>query len=239
MTINHDRTYINPDKELLVAGGYAEERIHQIRICFQYTEEQKEDNRRNAEQLKTKQQEDTYYKKAYTMRSEYIHPVLCRLAEVFKIHQFSPYDTTRFNSRDWDLFFWCNCFENTVHGLGLTGRDYSYATLSFNDRHTGDEQLATCNRALQLLSDEFSNLENLCVSLQYGLHVFQARLRRDIPDMISSLNGEKYSMHGRDGRLTAVNGSLYWMKKYAKNRGVKLDDDRIAAIYLSLSQKGK
>lgn len=100
MTINHDRTYINPDKELLVAGGYAEERIQQIRICFQYTEKQKEENLRNAERPKTKQQENTYYKKAYTMRSEYIRPVLCRLAEVFKIHQFSPYDTTRYNSRN-------------------------------------------------------------------------------------------------------------------------------------------
>ena len=70
------------------------------------------------------------------MRSNYMRPVIEKLADAFVLYQFSdcgvPYDSDK-----WDLFFWCNDFNTTCRTSDLTGRDYSYMTLNFNKKFCG------------------------------------------------------------------------------------------------------
>ena len=234
MTIEHDKADINKDNKILISHGYAKEGVTQIRLLFEYTNEQKEENLRNLGCGNTKENEDAYLREAYRMRGEYMYPIISRLAEAFRLYQFVPNDTSKYSSQDWELFFWCNILENTAPGLHLKGNDYSYMTLDFNARNTSEERLAICNRLMEFVQREFADRQNLRVVFHYAVQVFDEKLNADIPDMIYFLDGKRVSLSGSDGRLVAHNNSLYWMKKYAKTRGCRLENSRIAKIYLSL-----
>lgn len=49
MIINHDHSYVNALDNEFVARGYAEDDLFSIRLTYEYTQEQKEENRRIAE----------------------------------------------------------------------------------------------------------------------------------------------------------------------------------------------
>lgn len=49
MIINHDHSYVNALDNEFVARGYAEDVLFSIRLTYEYTQEQKEENRRIAE----------------------------------------------------------------------------------------------------------------------------------------------------------------------------------------------
>lgn len=230
MIIEHSKTAIAKDDHLLISHGYAEDQIAQIRILFEYTDEQKEENLRNLGC--DGKDKDAYLREDYRMRGEYMYPIISRLAEEFRLYQFTPDDTIRYDSGDWDLFFWCNRLENTAASLYMKGNDYSYMTLDFNARHTDEEQLAVYNRLMEFVQREFADRQNLRVVFCHFTRVFNKKLSADIPRMISTLDGKRFTLLGSDGRLVAHNNSLYWMKKYAKTRGVKLENSRIAKIYL-------
>ena len=130
MIINHDHSYVNALDNEFVARGYAEDDLFSIRLTYEYTQEQKEENRRIAESS-SREKWNELCKAAAAMRSNYMRPVIEKLADAFVLYQFSdcgvPYDSDK-----WDLFFWCNDFNTTCHTSDLTGRDYSYMTLNFN-----------------------------------------------------------------------------------------------------------
>ena len=230
MTIKHSKSSIAEDDHILISHGYAKDQITQIRLLFEYTDEQKKENLRIL--ACDGENRDAYLREAYRKRGEYMQPIISRLAEEFRLYQFNPDDTIRYDSGDWDLFFWCNRLENTAASLYMKGNDYSYMTLDFNARHTDEEQLAVCNRLMKFVQREFADRQNLRVVFCHSTKVFNEKLSADIPNMISALDGLQFSLFGTDGRLVANGDSLYWMKKYAKKRGVKFDDCRIAKIFL-------
>ena len=84
MIIEHSKTAIAKDDHLLISHGYAEDQIAQIRILFEYTDEQKEENLRNLGC--DGKDKDAYLREDYRMRGEYMYPIISRLAEEF------PYD---------------------------------------------------------------------------------------------------------------------------------------------------
>ena len=49
MIINHDHSYVNALDNEFVARGYAEDDLFSIRLTYEYTQEQKEENSRIAE----------------------------------------------------------------------------------------------------------------------------------------------------------------------------------------------
>ena len=66
-------------------------------------------------------------------RNSVMNPLMDAIAQNFVCYQYEDTEPAPFRSCQWDLFFWCNDFSNTLHGYGLSGRDYSYFTLSFNE----------------------------------------------------------------------------------------------------------
>lgn len=188
MIINHDHSYVNALDNEFVARGYAEDDLFSIRLTYEYTQEQKEENRRIAESS-SREKWNELCKAAAAMRSNYMRPVIEKLADAFVLYQFSdcgvPYDSDK-----WDLFFWCNDFNTT------------------------------CRK-------NFSGLENLCVSIQYDTRCFTDKIHEDAQKVADGMVGRKYNRNGYDGRLVKYNGQIYWMKKYAKNRGYLMSDAEI------------
>lgn len=225
MIINHDHSYVNALDNEFVARGYAEDDLFSIRLTYEYTQEQKEENRRIAESS-SREKWNELCKAAAAMRSNYMRPVIEKLADAFVLYQFSdcgvPYDSDK-----WDLFFWCNDFNTTCRTSDLTGRDYSYMTLNFNKKCSAAQHVELCNKVLELLKENFSGLENLCVSIQYDTRCFTDKIHEDAQKVADGMVGRKYNWNGYDGRLVKYNGQIYWMKKYAKNRGYLMSDAEI------------
>ena len=104
-------------------------------------------------------------------------------------------------------------------------------TLTFNKRQNLSHRMDLCTRFLELVEKEFSDLENLRIDIQYGAMVYEKEIEKSAAALVDSLAGKRFTMDGTfhqsmfgfglqgDGRLVKSNGKLYWMKKYAKNRG--------------------
>lgn len=147
MNLWHDKSYIAPSGPNWVERGYAMYDVHSVRFQFVYTEEQKEANRR----AHTVSDVDQAVLMAAETRNSIMKPIMDAIAQNFVCYQYEDTEPAPFGSCQWDLFFWCNDFSNTLHGYGLSGRDYSYFTLSFNEKHTVEKRAEVCWRLLQFL----------------------------------------------------------------------------------------
>ena len=147
MNLWHDKSYISPSGPEWVERGYAMYDVHSVRFQFVYTEERKKANRR----AHTAADEGQALVMAAEVRNSIMEPVMDAIAQNFVCYQYEDTEPAPFGSCQWDLFFWCNDFSNTLHGYGLSGRDYSYFTLSFNEKHTVEKRAEVCWRLLQFL----------------------------------------------------------------------------------------
>ena len=132
MNLWHDKSYIAPSGPEWVERGYAMYDVHSVRFQFVYTEEQKKANRR----AHTAADEGQALVMAAEARNSVMNPLMDAIAQNFVCYQYEDTEPAPFRSCQWDLFFWCNDFSSTLHGYGLSGRDYSYFTLSFNENQT-------------------------------------------------------------------------------------------------------
>lgn len=147
MNLWHDKSYISPSGPEWVERGYAMYDVHSVRFQFVYTEEQKKANRR----AHTAADEGQALVMAAEVRNSIMEPVMDAIAQNFVCYQYEDTEPAPFGSCQWDLFFWCNDFSNTLHGCGLSGRDYSYFTLNFNENQTVEKRAEVCWRLLQFL----------------------------------------------------------------------------------------
>lgn len=143
MNLWHDKSYISPSGPEWVERGYAMYDVHSVRFQFVYTEEQKKANRR----AHTAADEGQALVMAAEVRNSIMEPVMDAIAQNFVCYQYEDTEPAPFGSCQWDLFFWCNDFSNTLHGCGLSGRDYSYFTLNFNENQTVEKRAEVCWRA--------------------------------------------------------------------------------------------
>lgn len=217
MKINHDRSYLDSSADAFVPHGLAENRPHSIRISFEYTEAQRAENAHFAE-THTPPEWNARCNQHAKARSEYIRPVMEAIAEKFGCYQYDSKRFFRYGSPDWDLFFWCNDFYSTTNGA-VTGRDYSYITLSFNDNHDTPRREEIRRDLLQFLTDHFDGMENLTVTIQYETHFHDAEISKIVHENAAKLDGMKCSCFGIDGRIVKTGSSFIFMKKRARTRG--------------------
>ena len=164
MIINYDRSRVTVSDKELMRHGYAEEDYHSIRLSFEYTEQQKQENRMRAESCDNAKWSEIC-KDSALMRSRYMERVIDKIVSAFSVYNFSA-DDVPYDSDGWDLYFWCNDFFNTCSGTGLRGNDYSYMTLTFNKWQNLSHRMDLCTRFLELVEKEFSDLENLRIDIQ-------------------------------------------------------------------------
>lgn len=132
MKINHDRSYINQSSLAFVDRGYAAEDLYQLRISYEYTEEEKQANQAYANSHSREEWSARCDDEAQ-LRSVAMRPIMEALGRKFVCYQFEPDCGVPYDSDKWDLFFWCGDFYFTAGGK-YSGRDYSRFTLAFNRR---------------------------------------------------------------------------------------------------------
>lgn len=224
MIINHDKKYLNSAEDL-IARGYATEDLHSIRFRFEYTDAEKEHNReeRPKIELLPASERNDFFCKAALFKSNALFPVMDAISRTFACYQYADDTRIPYDSDEWELFFWCNDFYFTASS-SLRGRDYSYFTLSFNDRMTKAERMEICTRLVDFLVKNFSDNEHLYVDIQYRTAYAEQKLESDAQSAAIKLNGKKCSYHGMVGKIIRTDNGTFFMKKYAKNKGYKLTD---------------
>jgi len=237
MEINYDRKYITSGDKEFANRGYGHERIRSLRFSFVYTETQMAENRAKAEKLGNGPEWSAICDEAAKMRSAHMEPVMRAIGEKHWCYQYNKDRNMKlFKSEDWDLFFWCNDFYTTTGG-SLSGRDYSYFTLNFNDLQSAEKQREVYKSVMQVIS-QFQNDENIEVYVQYEIALDKAKIKEDAEKIAPILVGKRTTFFEMEGRIVEVNGSLYFMKKRARNYGYFLSDKDILQICWEMGQVG-
>lgn len=222
MNVRHDRSYISENSRNLIGRGYAAEVLDTLRFRFTYTQVERDANRSRAQ---TQPYADGIAEraKAAMLRSAEMEQIMATIAEQFVCYQ---YDDRKYPFRDggWDLFFWCNCFFNTMPGHGLDGRDYSYFTLSFNEQHTAEKRKEICDSVLTLINEKFPANPHLDIALQYSALLDYTRIKAETAAVTPKLIGKTCSFRGKDGRIQQVEDKIFFFPKRYRRYGCPLDD---------------
>lgn len=233
MEIVHDRSYITQTEREFIARGYASESLHSLRFSFVYTEAQKAENRAYADAVGLGSNEwDVHITASARRRSGHMERIAAVLAQNFKIYQYDEDEAVPYNS-DWDLFFWCNDFSSTMRGL-LSGRDLSYFTLSFNDKHGPERRQKILDRAMRIL-ELFSDDGNLEVAIQYTAIMDKDKISHDAALAAPGIAGQTCTYGGMEGRVEQGSENLYFRKKRSRKCLYRLTDAEILSIFWRLS----
>lgn len=226
MNLWHDKSYIAPSGPNWVERGYAMYDVHSVRFQFVYTEEQKEANRR-AHTVSDGGQALVIDAEA---RNSIMKPIMDAIAQNFVCYQYEDTGPAPFRSCQWDLYFWCNDFSNTLHGYGLSGRDYSYFTLSFNESQTVKKRDEVCWRLLQFLEHRCRKNRNLDVAVQHSLWYDHEKIKKDADRMKYLLAGCSCTYGSKDGKFLFDDGIFCFRPKYAKRQLYRVSDSEVLAL---------
>jgi len=220
MQLRHDNTSFTASDAEYISRGYAEEDIFHIRISFEYTEEQQ---KRNLEESRMMSREEWSARctEARKSASVYIFPVMESIAENFRCYQYDKSSGLLFDDPGWELYFQCNDLCTTTGGQ-LSGRDYSHIMLYLNQRHSTAQHREICDRLLSFLTEQYSDLENLSVTVQHTMWFFDEKINREAEELAQKYSGMKCSYHGMSGRLFYTTNGLVFMKKYARSKGYRV-----------------
>ena len=177
MNILHDKSSVKSFSAKWIDRGYAREDVHSLRLQYVYTPEQREANRQICDA--GPDEAHRRIKQAAESKNAVMASVMAAIAREFICYQYEAEDPAPYGSSRWELFFWCNDFSNTLHGYGLSGRDYSYFTLSFNSAQTVEQRVAVCGRVLQFLETRFHSNPNLEVAVQYTTWYDKGKIKAD------------------------------------------------------------
>lgn len=220
MEITHDRSYIDRSSLEFIARGYGIEDLYSLRFQFVCTAVERARNQATPGINVTQTAQE---------KNRAMKPVMEAVAAEFACYQYDPNLEYDYNSPDWDLFFWCNDLYMTTGGK-LSGRDYSYFTLSFNKAQTPEERRKVCTLVLQLLNDRFGNSPSFSVTVQYTATLDEQKIRQTAEQMLPGLLKRKCVYHELTGRLKQTSEGVFFMKKHAKNRGYRLSPASIVQI---------
>ena len=156
MNIREDRSYITTEKHWF-DRGYAKEDLYSLRLSFLYSEAERAANLQYSKEH-SQEEFDRHFIRSNQMRSDEMAIIMETISRHFICLQYNEEDDIAYHSEQWDLFFWCNYFNSSLHTAGLSGRDYSYFTLSFNKAHTLEMRKEICEQVLHLLSSHFQSV---------------------------------------------------------------------------------
>ena len=232
MQISHDRSYMSPTDLEFISRGYACESIHSLRFSFAYTEAQQAENRAYADKVGVGNDEwSARITRAAILKCSRMEPVAALLAKELTVYQFSDDEDMPYKS-DWDLFFWCNDLSQTVRN-GLSGRDYSYFTMTFNKNHGPERRREVYGRAMRAL-ERFADDENLEIAVQYTAIMDAGKIRRDAKLAAPKLAGRACAYDVMVGRIEQGSEGLYFRKKRSRKYIYKLTDADILALSWTL-----
>ena len=233
MQIVHDYSYISQRDREFVSRGYACESFYSLRFSYAPTEAQKAESRAYADEVGLGSDAwNAHIASSARQRSGHMERVATVLARNFKVYQYGSEEAVPYKS-DWDLFFWCNDFSATMRSL-LSGRDYRYFTLAFNDKHPPERRQEICDRAVRIL-EQFADDVNLDVAVQYTAIMDEARIKRDAELVAPRIAGRSCTYGNMEGRVEKGSERLYFRKKRSRKYIYRLTDAEILSLSWQLS----
>ena len=208
MRIKHNRSLISAEMLKLVEQGYGSIAPSALCLEFLYLPDDPQDH-------------ETVLHPSLQERNKIMKAVMDTIAGQFTCYQYDAPKSICFESKEWELYFWCRVFSDASDFAGEY-RDFSYFRLSFNSNHSLEQQKEICDQALSLLNARFGSLANLFVAVQYTAALDEQKIADDAKRLAPSLDGRRCVYHHFEGRLVYVENTLFFMKKYAKHLGYAL-----------------
>lgn len=229
MKITDDWSYIGEASRELIQKGYACEDLHSIRFQFTYTNEEKAENIRFS--IAHSEEEQKIHRiHAVLACSEVMSNIMGAIAQQFCCYQYQCDERIHYGSKDWDLFFWCNSFYWTLPGVEMPDRDYSYFTLTFNQRHTVDERAEICRRLLDFFQTHFADNPNLNVAVQHSVLPDEVKIQNDAEVLQYSLENKRIRYCGRNGKILVIGGQPFFKASHARKTIFRLSPNDVLQI---------
>lgn len=215
MKLHDDMSYINQnsvDKGLMRVVPY------QIRLDRYFAEEERAANRAYAESHNSEEWSAYCDRAREEIAAENL--VLMEFLEKhFTIGQFR----TSYND-DYTFWFWCNDLYNTTNGR-LSGRDYSYITLSFKREGDEKENERIFARVKELLAHYPA--KNIQAIFQYSQVENTDFVKEEAERIYKECEGKFVKYNGLTGKIERYEDGYFFKKKYAKAYGYKISPIKI------------
>lgn len=153
MKIHEDRSHMNIDTRWF-EKGYVKEDVHSLRLQSLCTEAEAAANKQFYDSH-TREEWDQYIRQASLESSAAMKPVMEAIAQDFVCYQYDENIPVSYGSDRWDLYFWCNPFNGAADA---SERDFSYFTLTFNERQTLEKRKKSVNRCWSSYAHAFRSI---------------------------------------------------------------------------------
>lgn len=213
---------------------YASECPDGLNLSFQYPKDERAANLARHEEY-TPEQWNAYCAQKAMERSEMIHAAVETISQEFVCYQYRDNgQSVCYQDAGWDLFFWCNDFYNTMRGMGLTGRDYSHTTLTFNEKHDLSCRQRICNRVMEILEGKFHDDPGLYLRIQYQAQLDETKIDDAVKEILPQLLDRPCHYGQMSGKIVQTAQGVLFKKKYAKTRAYRLSNLALLRIWWGL-----
>lgn len=216
--IREDKSYMSKLDLKAIEKGIAKLDIYSLRIDReQYTEEQKEENKKLADSVSR----DEWSKHCDDVKkriAQKIEPLIESLSNKFNIYQYKN-NSIEYGS-NWDLFFWCNCNKE--------GQDFSYVTLSTNKKRTVEERSSDIKKVLEYIQE--IGFKGIDVIIQYTATYNEEVVKNIALNYFNQIQNNVVKCFGYDGKIKNVGtdnkGNIYYgfFKKGARSKYYRISD---------------
>lgn len=215
MKLHDDMRYINQnavDKGLMRVVPF------QIRLDRYFTEEEQAVNKAYAES----HSREEWSAHCDRVRKEIAAENLALMEFLEKYFTFGQFRAS-YND-NYTFWFWCNDLYNTTNGR-LSGRDYSYITLSLKKEGDEKENERIFDRVKELLVDYPA--KNIQAIFQYSQIENTDFVKEEAERIYKECEGKFVNYNGLTGKLERYEDGYFFKKKYAKAYGYKISPIKI------------
>lgn len=225
MKIHEDRSHMNIDTRWF-EKGYAKEDVHSLRLQSLCTEAEAAANKQFYDSH-TREEWEQYIRQASFESSAAMKPVMEAIAQDFVCYQYDENIPVSYGSDRWDLYFWCNPFNGAADA---SERDFSYFTLTFNERQTLEKRRKVCQQVLELLCSRFQEHPHLHVAVQCSIWFDHPKIHDAVERAKPRLHGLRCIQDQKEGKLLLQDGTLLFRPKYAKKYTRTLSQSQILSL---------
>ena len=225
MKIHEDRSHMNIDTRWF-EKGYAKEDVHSLRLQSLCTEAEAAANKQFYDSH-TREEWEQYIRQASLESSAAMKPIMEAIAQDFVCNQYDENIPVSYGSDRWDLYFWCNPFNGAAD---TSERDFSYFTLTFNERQTLEKRRKICQQVLELLCSRFQEHPHLHVAVQYSIWFDHPKIHDAVERAKPRLHGLRCIQDQKEGKLLLQDGALLFKPKYAKKYTRTLSQSQILSL---------
>lgn len=225
MKIHEDRSHMNIDTRWF-EKGYAKEDVHSLRLQSLCTEAEAATNKLFYDSH-TREEWEQYIRQASLESSAAMKPIMEAIAQDFVCYQYDENIPVSYGSDRWDLYFWCNPFNGAADA---SERDFSYFTLTFNERQTLEKRRKVCQQVLELLCSRFQEHPHLHVAVQYSIWFDHPKIHDAVERAKPRLHGLHCIQDQKEGKLLLQDGALLFKPKYAKKYTRTLSQSQILSL---------